>query len=188
MIRCWESWHRGILTHYIPPMVLQSWLNSMSSCGSHSVCCLVALKGWRHLHLPPNAYDPVDIHIHYMLPEVFTLPLWTPHRKSHNFPLIHPREVLLVWHWVVAWPLATHVIILLPLPLGVGLTGVGLVHQSHAWWTPTHKGMPVSDAMRRSWLWWRMCDCLHWSCHFIGGDCWLQSDTTPHMPHLPTYL
>ena len=53
------------------------------------------------------------------------------HRRSHNFPLIHPREVLLAWGWVITRPLSTHGIISLSLPLGVGLTGVGLVCLSH---------------------------------------------------------
>ena len=83
------------------------------------------------------------------------------HRRSHNFPLIHPREVLLAWCWVNATPLSTCGVILLSLPLGVGLTGVGLVHLYQAWQTPTHKGMPVSDAIK-SWLWCRTCDCPHW--------------------------
>ena len=53
------------------------------------------------------------------------------HRRSWNFPLIHPRKVWLVWHWVVARPLYTCGIISLSLPMGVGLARVGLVYQSH---------------------------------------------------------
>ena len=85
------------------------------------------------------------------------------HGRSHNFPLIHPREVLLDGHWVTAQPLFSCGIILASLALQVGLPGMGLVHLSHPWQTPIHKGMPTSDAMRRSQFWWRMHDCLHWS-------------------------
>ena len=72
-----KTWHGGVLTHSIPPMVLQPWLSSMSSHGNCSVCYPMASTGWRHLHPPPNTHDPVDIHFHYTLPEVFTHPLWT---------------------------------------------------------------------------------------------------------------
>ena len=85
------------------------------------------------------------------------------HGRRHSFPLIHPREVLLAWHWVITRPLSSCGIVSLSLHLGVGLTGVVLVHLSHAWQTPTHKGTPVSDAMRRSQLWCRICDCPCWS-------------------------
>ena len=55
-------------------------------------------------------------------------------------------------------------IVLLSLPLGVGFPpGAGLVHLSHAWQTPTHKGTPASDVMRRSQLWCRTCEFLCWS-------------------------
>ena len=84
------------------------------------------------------------------------------HGRSHNFPLILPQEVLLAWYWMVARPLSTHGVISFSLPLGVGLTWVGLVHLSHAWQTPTHRGMPVSDTMRRRRLQCRMHDCPHW--------------------------
>ena len=115
---------------------------------------------------PPNACDPADIHcplhITWSLHPSSVDALADVHGRSCNFPLIHPREVLLAWCWVIARPLSSHGIISLSLPLGVGLTGVGLVHLSHAWQTPTHKGMPVSDAMRRSQLQCRMCDCPCW--------------------------
>ena len=139
----------------------------MSSHGNHSVHWPMALMGMRCLHPLPNAHDPMDIHFNYTLPEVFTCPLWIApvdvHGRSCNLPLTHPREVWLVWHWVITRPLSTCSVISQSLPLGVGLTEVGLVHWSHAWQTPTSKRMPVSDMMRRSWFWWRMYDCVHWS-------------------------
>ena len=54
------------------------------------------------------------------------------HGRSHNFPLIHPREVLVAGSWVTALPLLSCGIIMSSLPLEVGLHGVGLVHLSHA--------------------------------------------------------
>ena len=91
------------------------------------------------------------------------------HGRICSFLLIHPREVLLAWCWVITRPLSSHGIISLSLPLGVGLTGVGLVHLSYAQQTPSHKGMPISDMTRRSWLWCRMCDCLCWSVTLYKG-------------------
>ena len=61
------------------------------------------------------------------------------HERSHGFPFIHPWEVFLAWCWVIARPLSSCGIVSLSLPLGVGLTGVGLVHLTHAWWMPMHK-------------------------------------------------
>ena len=87
-------------------------------------------------NLHPSSVDaPVDIH-----------------GRSHSFPFIHPREVFLTWCWVIARSLSSCGTVSLSLPLGVGLTGVGLVHLSHTWWTPAHKGTPASDAMSRSQL------------------------------------
>ena len=77
----------------------------------------------------PNVHDLADVHPYYMLPEVFTV---DAHSRSCNFPLIHPREVLLAGHWVTAQPLFSCGIILPSLPLEVGLRGLGLVHLSHA--------------------------------------------------------
>ena len=85
------------------------------------------------------------------------------HGRSHSFPFIHPRGVFLAWCWVITRPLSSCCIVLLSLPLGVGLTGVGLVHLSHTWHTPTHKGTPPSDAMRRNWLQCRTCEFPCWS-------------------------
>ena len=90
---------------------------------------------------------PCLLHIAWNLHPSSVATGWHPW-GSHSFPFIHPREVFLAWHWVIARPLSSCSIVLLSLPLGVGLTGVGLVHPSHAWQTPTHKETPASDAMR----------------------------------------
>ena len=80
------------------------------------------------------------------------------HRRSHSFLLIHPREVILAWCWMITRPSSCG-IVLLSLPrsrLNWGLL-------SHTWQTPMHKGMPALDAMRRSLLQCRMGECLCWS-------------------------
>ena len=82
-------------------------------------------------------------------------------QESHSFPFIHPREVFLDWHWVIARPSSSCGIVLLSLLLGVDLTGVGLVHLSCTWWTLTHRGTPASDAVRRSQLQCRTCEFPH---------------------------
>ena len=104
---------------------------------------------------------PLPLHATWSLHPSVVDALVDVHGRSHSFPLIHPREVFLTQCWVIARPLSFCGIVLLSLHPGVGLTGVGLVHLSNDWQTPTHKGTPVSDVMMRSQLWCRTCDCLH---------------------------
>ena len=89
----------------------------MASMGSdviHSAKCMCSF--W-HLHPHHITWDlhlssvdaPADIH-----------------GRSHNFPLIHPREVLLAGHQVTTLPLLSCGIIVSSLPLEVGLHGVGV--------------------------------------------------------------
>ena len=165
MVSHWKTWHRGVLTHSIP----------LWSCNHDLVLWVVmaVILSAVQWHLRAEDIYPstkcrqscrhlLPLHITLSLhPSLVDAPVGIQGR-SHNFPLIHPREVLLAWCWVIARPLSTCGAISLSLPLGVGLTGVGLVHLSCAWWTNTHKGMQVSDTMRRSWLWCRMPDCPHW--------------------------
>ena len=84
------------------------------------------------------------------------------HGRSCNFLCFHPREALLVGHWVTALLLFSCGILSFPPPKEVVLHGVGLVHLSPVWQLPIHKGMPISDMMRRSQFWWRTCDHLCW--------------------------
>ena len=135
------------------------------------VMAVIQSTVWRHLWVEDiypstkcmwSCRHPLPLHITWSLHLSLVDVLADVHRRSCNFPLIHPREVLLTWCWVVTRPLSVCGIISLSLPLGVGLTWVGLVHQSHAWQTPTHKGTPVSDTIRRSQLWCRMHDCPCW--------------------------
>ena len=143
-----KTWHRGVHTHYIPPMVLLLWFSSMAWAEDiyPSTKCMQSCR-----HPTPTTLT-------------WSLHLFSvdTNGRSHSFPLIHPREVFLAWCWMITRPLSTHGILLLSLPLGVGLTGVGLVHLSHALQTPIHRGTSVTDAMG-SQLQCRMCDCLHWS-------------------------
>ena len=65
--------------------------------------------------LHPSSVDtPVDIH-----------------DSSHNFPFFHPREALLVGHWVTALPIFSCGVLSSSAPEEVVLDGVGLVHLSH---------------------------------------------------------
>ena len=84
------------------------------------------------------------------------------HGRSCNFPLIHPRKAFLVGHWVTTLPLFSCDINFLSPLVEVVLHGVGLVHLSHAWWMPIHKGMLTSDAMSRSWFQCRTHDLPFW--------------------------
>ena len=52
------------------------------------------------------------------------------HDPSHNFPFFHPREALLVGHWVTALPSLSCGILFPSPPKEVVLHGVGLVHLS----------------------------------------------------------
>ena len=163
-----KTWHGGVHTCFIPqwscyhdpvpwvvmmvvicyPVASTDW--DVYLCTKHTQSCWPFCQ-WRHpcpLHItwnlhPSSVQAPVDIH-----------------RRSHSFTLIHPREVFLAWCRVITRPKSSCGIVLLSLPPGVGLVRVGLVHLSHTWKTPTHKGLPASDAMRRSWLQCRMHECL----------------------------
>ena len=53
------------------------------------------------------------------------------HNSSCNFPFFHPREALLVGHWVMALPSLSCGILFPSPPKEVVLHGVGLVHLSH---------------------------------------------------------
>ena len=91
------------------------------------------------------------------------------HSRSHNFPFFHTREALLVGHWVTALPLFSCSIHFVSPLTEVVLHGVGLVHLSHVWWLPIHKGMPTSDALR-SQFWWEDSWPSMLVHHFIRGD------------------
>ena len=133
---------------------------------------------------------PLPLHVTWSLhPSSVDTPVDTQvdiHGKSHNFPLIHPREVWLAYFWVNARQLSTHGVILLSFPLGFGLTEVGLLYLSHAWWTPKHKGTPVSDAMRSQLCVGNVTVCIGLSLCTRGCPLW--SDAPPCEICPPTYL
>ena len=153
-------------------MVLLPWPSSMISHGGHPVCYLMASMGWDVYPFTKPMLSswpfcqwrhPCLLHITWNLHPSSVDALVDIHRRSCSFPLIHPREVFPAWCSVITTPSSSCGIILLSLPPGVGLAGEGLVHLSHTWCTSTHKGMPASDAMRRSQLQCRMHECLCWS-------------------------
>ena len=81
----------------------------------------------------PNAHVPLQPHhITCGLQPSSVDALADVHGRSCNFPLIHPREVLLVGCWMTALPLLSCGITLILPPVEVGLHGTGLVHLSHA--------------------------------------------------------
>ena len=84
------------------------------------------------------------------------------HDSSCNFPFFHPGKLYWVDHWVTTLPLFSCGVLFSSPPEEVVLHGVGLVHLSCVWWLPIHKGMSTSDAMRRSWFWWRTHDHPCW--------------------------
>ena len=129
---------------------------------------------------------PLPIHITWSLHPSLVETLVDVHGRSHNFPLIHPREVLLAWCWVVARPLSSCSVISLSLPMGVGLTGWG-------WYIcPMHGGHPHRRGCQFLTWWEVSCSGGCMTCH-IGPSlhtrrCLLQSDAPPHEVHPPTYL
>ena len=159
-----KTWHRGCIPITYPQIILLPWLSSVSRHGGHPVHYLMASLGW---DIYPSAKCTQSCRLSCPLHTTWSLHLSSVdnladiHRRSSSFPLIHPREVFLAWCWVIARPLSSHGVFSLSFPLGVGLTWVGLVHLSHAWQTPTHKGTSVSDITRRCQLQWRMHDCPH---------------------------
>ena len=136
------DWSHSSWVHYPPA--------SMGIDIIPSALCMCSFQGLQPSHitcgLHPSSLDaPVDIHC-----------------RSHNFPFFYPREALLVGQWVTSLPLSSCGILFFSPPTEVVLHGMGMVHLSHVWELPIHKGMPISDTMRRSQFWWRTHDHPHW--------------------------
>ena len=164
---CLSFWHGGYLLISLPPFCFAlptvtqfcdwshssqgSLSTSINGCRHCSLClCMCSFQSLQPNHvtcgLHPSSVDaPVDIH-----------------GRSCNLPFFHPREALLVGHWVTTLPLSSCGILIFSPPTEVVLHGVGLVHLSCVWWLPIHKRMPISDVMRRSWFQWRTHDHPHW--------------------------
>ena len=193
MVNHQKTWHGGVHTHSTLPFWSSlPWHSSMSGCGSHLVCYLMASMGCgistshqMYMILQTLAYL---LHITWSLHQSFVDAPADVHSRSHSLPLIHPREVCLAWHWVIIRPLFSHGIFSLSLPLGVGLTGVGLVHLSHAWQTPTPWGNASfwcdnEESIVVEDLWLSVSSLL---LHRRGHLSW--SDAPPHMAYSPTCL
>ena len=112
------------------------WPSSMRSCVGHGVHHLMASMGG---DIIPSAKHMCSFQCLHPLHSTWSLhpsSVDAPtdfYGRSHNFPLIHSKEVLLAGHWVITQPLLSCGIITSSLLSEVGLHGVGLVHLSHAW-------------------------------------------------------
>ena len=157
------TWRGAYLFHIC--MFLLPWPSLVSSHGSHPVHYVMASMGQDIYPFAKHTWScrhPCPLHITWSFhPSSVDAPV-DIHGRRYSFPLIYPREVFLAWCWVITRPSTACGIVSLSLPLGVGLTGMGLVHLSHTWCTPTHKGMPASDTIRRSQSWCRMCEFPMW--------------------------
>ena len=184
-------WHGGYLPISLPPFYLACLLWPSSMIGSIPL----------GVHYPPASIG-IDIipstlsmcSIQSLQPNHFTCDLHQSsvdilvdvHGRSHNFPFSHPREALLVGHWVTTLPLSSCGILFSSPLTEVVFHGMGLVHLSHVWLLPIHQVTPISDAMRRSQFWWRTHD-LPVSSSLHKRGCQLQFDAPPPKSLLPTY-
>ena len=160
---------QGLLTHFTSPPLLClalptmtqfcEWLHSLWGSLSASInrhwCCSLHLM---YVFLLRSAATS-----HYLRssPILSGCSSRCPWQKS-QLPIFPPQESLLVGHWVTALPFSSCDILFLSPLAEVVLHGVVLVHLSHVWWLPIHKGMPISDATRRSQFWWRIPDLPCW--------------------------
>ena len=183
-----SPWHRGYLPisspHFVWPCL--PWPSSVIGC----------IPLWDH-YLPASmGRDIIPSALHTcsfqsLQPDHFTCGLHPSsmdapvdiHSRSCDFPFFHPREALLVGHWVTALPLFSCGVLFSSPLTQVVLHGVGLVHLSHTWQLPIHKGMPMSDAMRKGWFLVEDSWPSLLVCHFIEGDAICNL-----MHHLPSLL
>ena len=158
---------QGLLTHFTPPHFIWPCLPWSSSVIGHIPLVVHYLPASMGIDVIPSALCMCSFrslqpnHITCGLHPSSVDALVDVHGRSCNFPFFHPREALLVGHWVTTLPLSSCGILLFSPPTEVVLHGVGLVHLSHVSWLPIHKGTSISDAMR-SWFQWRICDHPHW--------------------------
>ena len=144
----------GVLSHFTPPCFVWPclpWPSSMSGHIHHGVHYLAASMGIDIVLSTLNSCSFWGLQPHHVtwgLQPCSVDALVDIHGRSCNFPFFHPREALLVGHWVTALPLFFCDVHFFSSLTEVVLHVVGLVHLSRAWWLPIHKGMPTSDAMR----------------------------------------
>ena len=110
------------------------------------------------------------------------------HGRSHSFPFIHPREVFLAWHWVIARPLSSHGTYLAVTPSGSRQAWLGWNWYIH----PILGGHPHTRECQLLMQWGGVgCNvecmnfCAGFSLHMRG--CLLQSDTLPQEACPPIY-
>ena len=189
---CSSSWH---MEGYLPITPLKSglanqWPSSMSghislevhypmvSTGSDIIPSAKFMCSFWHLQpchitcgLYPSSMDArVDVH-----------------SRSHNFPLIHPREVLLAGYWVTTLSIFSCGIISVSPPVKVSL------HGSWAWYTcPMHdrhlyirEPQPLMQWEEVGFSGGCMTFCIGPS--FCKRRCLSWSDAPPPMYPLPTY-
>ena len=102
---------------------------SHSSWGSLST----SINGYRHCSLCLHTCSFGGLQPHHITcgPHPSSVDaLVDVHGRSHNFFFFHPREALLVGHWVIALPLSSCDILFFPPLTEEVLHGVGLVHLS----------------------------------------------------------
>ena len=171
------------------PMVLLPWLSSMSSHGGHSVHCLMVPMGWYQSSAKCMWFcrHPLPLQITWSLHPSSVDAAADIHMRWCSLPLIHPREVLLAWCWVITRPLSSHGVVFLSLPPGVVLTGWG-------WYICPILGRHPHTRECQFLMWWGrvscsvgcMTACVGPSLHMKGHLLW--SDDPPHEACPPTCL
>ena len=155
------------------------WQHSSSSPLSASI------NGYRHLPsaLPMCSFQgPQPSHFTCGLHPSSVDALVDIHGPSHNFPFFHPREALLVGHWVTALPSCSCGILLSSPPYGGSLAwgGAGtpvpcmmVVHTqgNSNLWCNEKKLVSVEDSWQSMLV-----------RHFIGG--YISRDLSYHLPGL----
>ena len=146
---------------------------------------------WARMSFPqPNVCVPSNEYAYCTLPGVFPPPsVDAPvdvHGRSHNLPLIHPREVLLAGCWMTTWPLLSCGIITSSLPAEVGLHGVDWyicsMHDRHL---NTRECQPLMQWEEVGFS--GGCMTIHLGLSLCRRGCLSWSDVPPHMSPLPTY-
>ena len=109
--KCCHSLTWGLLTHFTPLLFYVwsclPWPSSVSGCIHHGVHYPPASMG---IDIIPSALCTCSFwglqphHITWGLHPSSVDTLVDVHGRSHNFPFFHPREALLVGHWVNALP------------------------------------------------------------------------------------
>ena len=133
----------GTYPFHFPCLLLPCllWPSSMSGCIHHWVHYPPASTG---TSITPSALHTCPfwgVQPHHITCGLHLSSVDAPvdvHGRSHNFPFIHPREALLVGHWMTTLPLFSCGIHFIPPLTEVVLCGVGLVHLSHVWQLSIH--------------------------------------------------